>query len=152
MRLSYETATATIIQFIVIAVLNIADALQSVIPTCIHSGNECVSNLLSSVIYYILIIICYGAILAVGISAQEKRSKRLGQLLIIFEAIVFVVAAYGIKLDLTNHNAVLSLVTDVANVVLALWVGRLAIALVMSDGRRVVRRRPRQRHSPNKEL
>lgn len=147
MRLTYETGTATLIQFIVLGLLNIGTALQSIITTCTHSGTSCVGNLLSSVIFYFLIVIWFGIILIIGFAAQQGRSKRLAQLLICTELAVFVVAAYNIKLDhLGFHNGILSLVTSFIDVILSLWVISLAFRLMKSSGKRVVKR---QRHSKN---
>ena len=113
MRLTYETGTGALIQFIVLGLLNIADALQSIISTCTHSGGSCVGNLLSSVIFYFLIVIWFGIILAIGLAAQQGRNKRLAQILICAELAVFVVAIYNIKLDHFGfHNGILSILTS----------------------------------------
>jgi hypothetical protein len=147
MRLTYETGTGTLIQFIVLGVLNIATALQSIITTCAHSGTSCVGNLLSSVIYYVLIVCWFGIILTLGFTAQQGRNKRLAQLLICAELAVFVVAGYNIKLDhLGFHNGVLSLLTSCVDVVLSIWVMTLAYRLIKASGGRVVKR---QRRSKN---
>jgi hypothetical protein len=144
MRLTHQTGTATLIQFIVLGLLNIADALQSIISTCNHSGNDCVSNLLSSIIFYFLIVIWFGVVLMLGFTAQQKRSKRLAELLVCAELAVVVVAAYNIKLDHFGfHNGILSLVTSLIDVVLCVWVISVAYRLVKTSGGRVVRR---QRH------
>jgi preprotein translocase subunit SecG len=148
MHLTHETAKATIIQFTVLAFLNIVDALQSILSTCFHSGSECVSNLLSSVIYYVLIVVWFGIILALGISAQETRNKSFVRALILAELAVIVVAGYNIKLDTnsTNHNGILSLLTSLVDVVIAIWVIRLSYRLSRAEGGRVVKRsRQRQR-------
>lgn len=143
MRLTYETGTAALIQFIVLGLLNIADALDSIITTCNHAGGDCVGNLLSSVIFYFLIVIWFGIILLIGFGAQQKRNKRLAQLLICAELAVVVVAAYNIKLDLSYHNGFLSLITSLVDVLLSVWVISLALRLLKASGGRVVRRQRR---------
>jgi hypothetical protein len=144
MRLTYETGTATLIQFIVLGILNIATALQSIITTCTHSGGDCVSNLLSSVIYYILIVVWFGLILALGFAAQQGRNKHLAQTLICAELAVFIVAAYNIKLDhLGFHNGILSLITSCIDVILSIWVMSLAFRLIRASGKRLVKRQRR---------
>ena len=146
MRITYETGTATLVQFIVLGLLNIATALQSIITTCTHSGTSCVGNLLSSVIFYFLIIIWFGIIVSIGFAAQQGRSKRLAQLLICAELAVFIVAAYNIKLDhLGFHNGVLSLLTSLVDVILSLWVMSIAFRLMRAGGSRVVKRQRRSR-------
>jgi hypothetical protein len=150
MKLTYETAKATLIQFIVIGVLNIADALQSIITTCLHNGNACVGNLLSSVIYYVLIIIWFGIILALGASAQSLRSKKLARLLICAELAVFVVAGYNIRLNIPPKNGYLSLITSLVDVALSVWVMRLAYNLTKAQGGRLVKGRQRKPRKPIK--
>lgn len=150
MRLTYETGTATVIQFIALGLLNIATALQSIITTCTHSGNTCVSNLLSSLIYYVLIMGWFGIILFLGFTAQQGRNKRLALLLILAELAVFVVASYNIKLDhLSFHNGVLSLITSCVDVVLSIWIISLAYRLIKAGGGRVVKRQRHSTHSRN---
>jgi hypothetical protein len=147
MRLTYETGTAAMIQFIVLGILNISTALQSIITTCNHSGGDCVGNLLSSVIYYVLIVGWFGVILLLGFAAQEGRNKRLALSVICAELAVFVVASYNIKLDHFGfHNGILSLVTSCVDVLLSIWVISIAYRLTKASGGRVVRR---QRRSKN---
>jgi hypothetical protein len=149
MQLTYETGTATLIQFIVLGLLNIADALQSIISTCGNSNGDCVGNLLSSVIYYLLIVVWFGVILALGFAAQQGRSKRLARLLICAELAVIVVAAYNVKLDkLGFHNGILSLLTSLIDIVISIWVVTLAYHLTKASGGRVVRRQRRSKN-PN---
>lgn len=147
MRITYETGTAVLIQFIVLALLNIGTASQSIITTCGHSGGDCVGNLLSSVIYYVLIVCWFGIILGLGFAAQQGRSKRLALMLIWAELAVFVIAGYNIKLDhLGFHNGILSLVTSSVDVILSIWVMSVAFRLIKASGGRVVKR---QRHRKN---
>jgi len=147
MRLSYETGKAAMIQFIVLGILNIATALQSIIATCGHSGGDCVGNLLSSVIYYVLIVGWFGVILLLGFAAQEGRNKRLALSLICAELAVLAVASYNIKLDHFGfHNGILSLITSCIDVILSVWVISIAYRLIKASGGRVVKR---QRRSKN---
>ncbi len=148
MKLTYQTATATIIQFIVLGMLNIANAVESVAKTCGHDGSNCISNLLTSSIFYIVIMVWFGLIVIVGYGAQLRRSKRLAQLLIAAELAILLVATFNIKLSLKYHNGLLSLATSVIDVVLALWVISLAYRLMKSGGGRIIaaqhsRRRPK---------
>lgn len=146
MRLTYETGTATLIQFIVLGLLNIGNALQSIITTCNHPGADCVGNLLSSIIYYLLIVVWFGLIVVLGFGAQERRSKRLAITLIGAELAVLAVALYNIKLNLTYHNGFLSLLTSFADVILSVWVVSLAYRLMKTKGGRAVKRQRRSKH------
>jgi hypothetical protein len=140
MRITYETGVATLIQFIVLAFSNIANTVVSVIETCHHSQTDCVTNMLSSVVFYLLAVGWFGLIAAIGYNAQIKRSKKLCQILIMAELIVFLVAAYNIKLGLTYHNGALSLFTSLIDSILAIWVITLAYRLIRARGGRVVNR------------
>ncbi len=88
MRLTYQTGIATFIQFIVFSFLTFASQVGSVVTTCHKDGSNCVSNLITSVILYILVAIVFCIIWIIGYGAQERRSKRLAQLLICIEAFV----------------------------------------------------------------
>jgi len=146
MRLTYETGTATLIQFIILAFLNIANTVYSIITTCVNSNGNCVPNMLTSVVYYLLIIAWFGIILVIGYGAQTKRSKRLAKLLMAAESTVFLVASYNIKLGITYHNGVLGLFTSLIDVIMAVWVITLAYRLMKAGGRRVVSRKRARRH------
>jgi hypothetical protein len=146
MRLKYQTGTGTLIQLIVMGMLNIATGLQSIISTCRHDQSSCVSNVLTSAIFYILIVGWFAILVIVGFGAQERRSRRLAQLLIAAEGLTALVALFNIKLSLHYHNGFLSLFTSMADVVLSLWVITLAWRLMRAGNARVVsRQRPRQR-------
>ena len=143
MRLTYETGVATLIQFIVLSFLNIANTIVSIITTCSHNSGDCVTNMLSSVVFYLLIVAWFGIIAVVGYKAQSNRSKRMAQVLMAAEFMVFVVAAYNIKLGITYHNGALSLFTSLIDTILAVWIITLAFRLMRSKGGRVVRARHR---------
>lgn len=143
MKLTYETATATLIQFIVLGLLNIANGLNSVITTCHRTGTDCVSNLLVSIIFFILVMIWFGFICFLGYMAQERRSKRFAQLLILAELMIVMVAYFNAR----HHTDFLSLATSLIDLVLALWIITLAFRLMRAKGKRIttVKRRSRQR-------
>ncbi len=147
MRLTYETGVATLIQFIVLAFLNIANTVTSIVTTCGHSGSDCVGNMLTSIIFYLLIIAWFGFIVALGYAAQSKRSKRFSQFLIAAEGAVVLVASYNIKLSITYHNSALASFTSFIDLVLSVWVITLAFRLMRSGGGRVVARRRVRRHT-----
>ncbi len=140
MKFTYETGIATLVQFVALSFLGIANGLNSVVTTC-HSGKDCVSNLLVSIIFFILTAVWFGCVWLLGYFAQHKRSKRLAQLLICAEALIGLVAAFNAK----HHTDVLGLTTSLADLVLAIWVISLAFRLMRADGKRITNR-PRQRH------
>jgi hypothetical protein len=153
MRLTYETATATLIQFIVLGLLNIANGLDSIVTTCHHTGGDCVGNIFSSLIFYILTVGWFGMVLVVGYAAQESRSKRLAQLLIAAEGLIGLVALFNIKLNLAYHSGFLSLGTSVVDLLLAIWIITLAYRLMRAGGKRITpRQRSRKRQRGSKQL
>ena len=138
MRLTYETGVATMFQFIILAFLNIANTIYSIIVTCTHGNGQCVPNMLSSIVFYMLIVIWFGFIVVLGYGAQAKRSKKIARFLMMAEAGVFIVAAYNIKLGITYHNGALSLFTSLLDLVMSVWIISLAYRLMRAGGGRVV--------------
>lgn len=146
MKLTYQTAVATLIQFISMSFLTFANETNSVVTACRHNNN-CSSNLLSSLIFFIIVAVWFGAVWMIGYSAQEQRSKRLAQLLIVAELAIAAIGLFNAK----HHTDILSLFTSLLDIALALWVISLAWRLMRSRGGRVVsRQRSRQRPTPPK--
>ncbi|HTB49327.1 MAG TPA: hypothetical protein VK712_04570 [Verrucomicrobiae bacterium] len=147
MKLTYQTAVATLIQFIVLSFLGIANGLNSVVSTCRHDGSNCVSNLLVSLIFFILTVVWFAAIWVLGYSAQERRSKRLAQLLIIAELLIALIAFFNAK----HHTDILSLTTSLIDLLLAIWIITLAFRLMRAGSTRIVsKQRPRERRRVKK--
>jgi hypothetical protein len=142
MKLRYETGIATLIQFVVISLLNIATGANSVVTAC-RSDEGCVSDLLVSVIFYLMVVGWFGFIWILGYAAQERRSKRLAQLLIGAELLVMAVAYFNTQ----HYNDHISLITSWIDLFLAAWVIFLAFRLMRAKGGRVV---TRQRSRPRK--
>lgn len=140
MRLTYETGKATMIQFIVMALLNIANTIYSIISTCTNPKGQCATNMLTSIVFYILTIAWFAVILMLGYQTQEKRSKKIARLLIAAELAVFAIAGYNIHLGIKYHNGALSLFTSFFDFVMSVWVISLAFRLMKARGGRVVTR------------
>jgi len=147
MKLTYETGTATLIQFIVLGILNILTGLDSIAQTCRHDSPNCLENVFTSFIFYLLIISWFGIVCVIGYAAEQKRSRRLAQLLILAEILIAFVAFFNIKLNLKYHNGLLSLFTSAADLILAIWIITLAYRLMKAGSGRVVtaKVRPRKR-------
>lgn len=148
-KITYQTSIATFIQFILLSLLGIANGANSVVTTCRTDSTNCVSNLIVSLIFFILTALWFGAIWVLGSIAQERRSRRLAQLLIAVEAGIALVAYFNAK----HHNNILGLATSLLDLGLAVWVIFLAYRLMkLGGGRAVVRRRRRRPHKrPNNE-
>ena len=134
MKLTYETGTATLIQFIVLSFLNIATGVNSTVNDCRQDGPDCVGSILVSIIFYILVVIWFGFIWVLGYTAQERRSKRLAQVLIAAETFIVLIAYFNAR----HYNDILSLITSVVDLILAVWVIFLAFRLMRAKGGRVV--------------
>lgn len=149
--MTYETGIATMIQFIVLAFLNIANTVSSIISTCTHNNNggSCVPNMLTSVVFYVILVVWFGVIAVIGYGAQSKRSRRLAKFLIAAEAAVFVVAGVNLKLGISSHNGALNLFTSFADLVFSVWIMTLAYRLMKAGNARVVGRR-RVHHDDDK--
>lgn len=147
MRFRYETGAITLIQFIVMSLLNIANGLNSIVTTCHNTGRDCISNLIVSLIFFIIITAWFAFIWILGYTAQERRSKRLAQVLIVAEIGIAMVAYFNAR----HHTDWLSLATSVIDLILAVWVIFLAFRLMRAKGGRVVARqtgRRRRRRPP----
>ena len=149
MHFRYQTAIATLIQFITLTVLGFANGVDSVVTTCHNSSGDCVSNMLVSMIFFILTALWFAAVWILGSAAQERRNKRLAQALIAAEVLIALVAAFNAK----HHTDWLGLITSLIDIALAIWVITLAYRLMCSNGGRVVAK-PRTRHrvTPTKDI
>lgn len=137
MRIRYETSIATLVQFIVGAVLAFLSNAASIIGGCISNGADCVSNAFVSLLLVILVVAGYSLLLGLGYVAQEKRSSRLALLLIGCEAF----AALIFLFDTRQAPGFIDKVTNALSLVIAVWVAYVAFNLYRAKGARIVRRR-----------
>lgn len=138
MKLTYETGTATLIQFIVLGMLNILTGLDSIVQTCRHDSPNCLENVFTSFVFYVLVIAWFAFVCVIGYAAEQKRSRRLAQVLILAELLIAFVAFFNIRLNLRYENGLLSLFTSVADLILAIWIISLAYRLMRAGSGRVV--------------
>lgn len=143
MKIKYETGTATLVQFIALSLLGILNALNSIITTCHSAADECVTNAMLSTMFFMITVFFFAVIWVLGYTVQDRRSKRLAQLLIMVELLIMIVALFNAR----HHTDILSLFTSVLDFGLAVWVIVSAAVLIKYGGKRVVthRQRPRKR-------
>jgi Ca2+/Na+ antiporter len=143
MKIKYETGTATLVQFIALSLLGILNALNSIISTCHSAADECVTNAMLSTMFFMITVFFFAVIWVLGYTVQDRRSKRLAQLLIMVELLIMIVALFNAR----HHTDILSLFTSVLDFGLAVWVIVSAAVLIKYGGKRVVthRQRPRKR-------
>jgi predicted permease len=93
-RLTYQTAIASLIQFIGIMILGIPDTIINIASTCHSDSSNCVSNTIVSLIFYLLTAGWFAIIMLLGYAAQRRRSRQFAVILAGFEFITLVVAGY----------------------------------------------------------
>jgi hypothetical protein len=142
-KLTYETGIGTLIQFILVSFYILISQLVSTTSSCIK-GSNCITDLITSIAFFIVAAIGFGAVWLFGSLVQTRRSRRLARLLIVTEALVGLIALYSIKLNSNSHN-VTGLIASFGMLLLAGWNISLAFRLMRSGGGRVVARQ-RKRH------
>lgn len=151
MRLKYETGVVTLVQFIVISLLSLANSLNSIITTCVNDSGQCIENMIPSIILFMLIAGWFAFIWVLGYAVQDRRGRKLTATLICAEFAVAMVALFSVK----HHVDALSLVTSIIDLVLAVLVILLAFRIFIAGSSRVVSRHRysgRQRRPPTTGL
>ncbi|HET7320732.1 MAG TPA: hypothetical protein VFI84_04075 [Candidatus Saccharimonadales bacterium] len=140
MAIKYQTGVSTLIQFLSVTFLNFITLITSSIHSCIK-GSSCLGDTTINLLYFLVLSAWFAFIWVLGYAAQDRRSKRLAQLLIAAEIIIFLAAL----LDIKHHNDILGLITSLVDASLAAWTILLAYRLMRAGGGRVTtraRRRP----------
>lgn len=140
MKLTYQTSVATLIQFITLSFLGIANGVNSIIATCRNDTPNCTSNMVVSLVFFVITAGWFGIIWMLGYLAQERRSKRLAQLLIAVEAFVGLIAFFNAR----HYTDALGLATSLIDLMLAIWIITLAFRLMRSNGKRITKKRHRK--------
>lgn len=146
MKLTYQTGISTLIQFVVMALFTFISQLFSVVSTCRTDSSNCISNLITSTVLYVLVGVVFGVIWLIGLAAQDRRSKRLAQLLICIEGLIALIALFSLKLSLHHNKSIPGLLASLCIATLAIWTVTLAWRLTRSGGQRITSGR-RRRHT-----
>lgn len=136
-RLTYQTAVVSLVQFISIMILGIPDTIINIVSNCRSDSSDCVSNMIVSLIFYLLTAGWFIIIVVLGYAAQKKRSRQFAVILMGFEFITLVVAGY---IDFPHDPNILSKVTSMIDALLSLYVMYLAFRLFISGGKRIVKK------------
>jgi hypothetical protein len=134
MLLKYETGVVTFVQFTLLSILNIINGIVGVIPDCRVNGGDCVWSTFATFIYVLLIIGWFAFLWVLGYTAQDRRSKRLAQILIAAEAFVALISFFNLK----HGHGTLNRITSFTDLALALVVVLLAFRIMRANGGRVV--------------
>lgn len=147
MKLRYETGIATMTQFIVLGIMNLISNFYLSTKSCVK-GEDCVTTIFLNIIIFVLIGIGLAFTAALGYAAQERRSKRLSQLLIAVEGGIGMISL----LTFQHYENYFSRLISAIGIGMAIWVSILAFRLMRSGGGRITARktsqRPRQRKKP----
>lgn len=142
MRLTHQTGVSTFIQFLLLSFLALGSQLFSAVSTCHSDSVNCVSNLITSIIFYIVVAVIFGGIWLIGFAAQSSRNKWLTRLLICIEAFIALGTLFSLKLSLHNKpKNVFAVIAEFVILVVAVWTITLAVQLLQSQGKRISRRR-----------
>ena len=143
-KLTYQTGIATTIQFIVMTILNLISAFSKSIHQCTVNTGTCVGNVVLYVLYFIMLTVGFGVILAIGFAAQDPRSRRLAQLLILIELVILMISLF----DFQHANpGLFSQASNIVGALLAVWVMWLSFRLIRARGGRVVSRHRLHQHN-----
>jgi hypothetical protein len=146
-KLTYQTGIGTMIQFILLSFLALGSQAVSVVTECTSKDGNCIGNLLTSIIFYMLVAVVFGSIWIIGLWAQDRRSKRLALMLIGIEGIIAAVSLFSLKLSLHGHKNVFGLAASFLIFVMACWIALLAYRLMRAEGGRVSPGRRQRRHT-----
>jgi hypothetical protein len=144
LKLKYETGVAATFQFIVLTVLNFISGISSSVSQCLNGTGGCVSDVVLAILYFLVITVWFGALWLAGFAAQDRRSRRIAQFLILAEGLVFLVGLYGFK---RHSQSIISALISLAEIITSAYVAWLAFRLMRAKGGRV-RTRARRRPSP----
>lgn len=137
MRIRYETGFATLVQFIVISLLNIGNMVLDMVSACTSKGGSCTSTIFTAPVVFVLLVIWFGFIAALGYVAQERRQRIFALVLFGSELLVLMFATLNVR-----HPAnTLNLITSLADIAFSLWVMLLSFRLFLAGSSRIVTRR-----------
>lgn len=145
MKLSYQVGIAALIQLGIMSLLNVANGVHSSIEQC-ATGTNCIGNIITSMLYFMVITIWFASVWILAAAAQERRSRKLTFLLLGAEFMIFVISSFNAR----GHGNLLELSTSLIDAALAVWVGFLALRLFKAGGGRVTSsQRSRKRRLSN---
>jgi hypothetical protein len=133
MKLTYQTGIAALIHLAVMTVLNVANGVNSSVMQCTTGSSDCIGNIITSMLYFMVLTIWFALLWILAAATQERRSRWLAVLLIGAEMVVIAFSLFNAK----GHNELLGLVTSLVDATLAAWVALLALRLFISGGARV---------------
>ena len=135
-RLTYQTSVASLAQFIALMLLGVPFTLINIISTCHSDSSNCVSNMISSLILYMLFAAWFAVIVILGVAAQKKRSRLFAFFLVGFELVTLI----GCLIDFPHDSSIFDRFTVLVCAALSVWVIYIASRLFLAGNKRVVKK------------
>lgn len=133
MKLTYQTGIAALIHLAVMTVFNILNGANSSVQQCTNGSSDCVGNIITSMLYFMLITFWFVFLWILASAVQSRRSRKLAFILIGCEMLVVMVSLFNAQ----HYNELLGLVTSLVDAALAAWVAWLAFRIFITGGARV---------------
>ncbi|HEY4963434.1 MAG TPA: hypothetical protein VIH90_01930 [Candidatus Saccharimonadales bacterium] len=137
MKFTYQTATATLIQFVTLTILGVPNAIVSIVSVCRTDATNCVSNSLVSLVFFLLTAMWFGFIFFLGYSAEHRRSRWFAFILIGCEFITLLADGY---INFPRDSNILSKGTSLLDSLLSIWIIYLAFRLFIAGNKRIVKK------------
>lgn len=151
MKLRYQTGAVTLMQFAVVTIFALLTQLGPSIGDCIKSRGDCTNEVMSSLAYVVLLGVWLIFVSVIGYAAQDRRNKRMAQLLIACEGLIGLIALFNAR----HFPSFVGLIASLTNLAFAVLAVYLAWNIIRSDGGRIVsssplhaRSGPRRRRRP----
>ena len=148
----YDISIVAFVQFILMSLLSLANALNSILSTCFSSSGQCVENMIPSIILFIMTAAWFAFVWVLAYTVQDRRGRKLTTALLGAEAAIAMIALFSIH----HHTDWLGLSTSALDLIFALWVILLAARIWLAGDSRVVnhhrvRSRARNRRHKSKK-
>lgn len=145
-KLRYETGVVTLVQFLVLVLLNFIGAIVSSIGTCYDATTtyDCVSGVGIDVLYVILIAAWFGFVTVLAYAAQDRRERRLAWLVMASEGMILLISLFNAR----HYPNILGLITSLADAGFAVFIIYLAFRLSRAKGGRITASYARTRRHP----
>jgi hypothetical protein len=150
MKLRYQTGAVTLMQFAIVTIFGLLTQMGPAVDDCIKSRGDCANEVMSSLLYVVLLGVWLIFVSVIGYAAQDRRNRRMAQLLIACEGFIGLIALFNAR----HFPSVVGLISSLVNLGFAILAIYLAWNIIRSRGGRIVsssplasRNRPRRRPS-----
>lgn len=138
-------------QFAVVTIFGLLTQLGPAIGDCVKSRGDCTNEVMSSLLYVVLLGVWLIFVSVIGYAAQDRRNRRMAQLLIACEGFIGLISLFNAR----HFPSILGLISSLVNFGFAVLAIYLAWNIIRSGGGRIVsssplagRNGPRRRRRP----